>query len=235
MKQLIVEGYIIPTEDQEVYDYFNMPASSPRKVRDFLASADGDEVELIINSTGGDVWAAVDMVDQLKRYANKVTAYITGLAASAATIVMCGADTVVAYEGAQFMIHNAQTIASGDYRDMATAEQMVRTASENIRTIYATKTGLPPEAIQELLDKETWMTAADAKDKGFVDSISEPQKTKLKMAASLDGLPDIEQMRALFAQSKSDNPTDTDWLERASARLAIENIRYEFISTERGK
>lgn len=224
MKELIVEGYIVPTEDQKMYDWYGYPATSPGKLRSFLKEAAGEDVSLRINSYGGDVWAAADMCDQLKSYQGNSEAYIPGLAASAATIMMCGAKKVIIGEAGQLMIHNTQTWADGDYREMESAAQEARTGNEAIINVYAAKTGLDRSVLQDLMDRQTWMSAAVAVENKFADEIGTRKTAKPLTNAS--NMPDINRMRELFAQQKPPEDPAEDWQAKATALLDIEQSRF---------
>ena len=81
-------------------------AATPKRFADDLAAlGDVKEITVYINSGGGDVFAAQAIGNMLERNAATVTAHIDGLCASAATIVACHADKVVAAADGSYMIH----------------------------------------------------------------------------------------------------------------------------------
>ena len=212
MKKILIEGYIAPTEDQWMYDWMEYPVSTPKSLRDQLISANGDEVELWVNCYGGDVWAAVNMYDQLQTYSGKVTSIISGLSASASTIVMLGADVVKASVASQFMIHNAQTSAFGDYRDLESGAQLAKTSTDNIKAIYVKKTGMAYDELTALMDAETWFTAKEAVDIGLIDEIIDFSDQRF-VANPLD-----DKARARFEQKKAE----------AIAKMKLEKERYRY-------
>lgn len=171
MKKIEILGTIIPNEDQKIYDWFGIDATSPKKVKAALAEANGDEVTVEINSTGGDLWAGNEISYALETYAGKVTADITGIAASAATVVSCGADHVRMASGAQYMIHNVSSMAYGDYNEMDKMSGILQNANKATSNVYRKKTGMTTKALLALMNEETWMDADKAKKYGFVDEI----------------------------------------------------------------
>lgn len=203
MLSLRINGRIVTSDDAEIFDWLGWESASPKSLREFLKSAKGEDVELLINSYGGDVHAAAEMYGELKRYKGHVKSVIVGLAASAATVVALGADRVVAYPMAQMMIHNVSTFAAGDHRDMESAKQSLETADAGLRAIYTRKTGKSMDELKALMDAETWFSAQTALDAGFVDAIVEPEM--LDMVASSGGNePDMTTLRKLYAQKMAE-------------------------------
>ena len=136
-----------------------------------LASIDAATVHLRINSPGGDVFEARAIQVALKQHKAKVIAHIDGLAASAATYVALGADEVEMADGAFFMIHNAWTIGLGNANDFEELASMLHKVDGSIVKDYQRKTNQTPEQIQQWMDAETWFTAAEAAEYGFVDRV----------------------------------------------------------------
>lgn len=165
------EGEIVDNDTQELYEYFGINAMSPSKFRDFLTENKGKNITLYIDSPGGDVLAASTIYTDLLEYKNNVTAKITGLCASAATIIAMAANKVVMSPTAQFMIHQAWGSVSGNKQDMKQFAETLKSVDESIINAYERKTGLSRDKISSLMEKETWMDANQAKEYGFVDEI----------------------------------------------------------------
>lgn len=182
MKKLNVDGYIVNSDDKWIYDLFGITAITLKEVREFLKTANGEEVELFIDCFGGDVWTASDMYSELRAYKGKSTANIIGLSASASTVMMLGCEKVVASPTAQIMVHNSQTVAQGDYRDMEHAATVLKNVNDTIINAYEIKTGMNRDELAAIMDNETWMTAQQALKYGFIDEIS------LKKGESLSDL-----------------------------------------------
>lgn len=138
------------------------------------AAASAAEVVVAINSPGGDVFDAFAIYNALRRYAGRVTARVDGVAASAASLVAMAGDRIVMPENAMLMIHNPWTVALGTASDLrATADSMDK-ARDGILAAYRNKSGKTDEELMAMLDAETWMTAAEAKEAGFADEIEAP-------------------------------------------------------------
>lgn len=197
MKKIYIEGIIASSEDEILYSWLGYQVATPQKLRESLKEASGEEVELWINCYGGDVWSAVNMYDQLTSYEGKTTAIISGLSASASTIVMLGADEVKASLGSQFMIHNATTAASGDYRNLESGAQKAKTSNDSIKAIYVKKTGMSYEDLTALMDAETWYSSRDAKDAGLIDEIIDFSDERLVASSITDEVKErFEKMKA---------------------------------------
>lgn len=172
MTTIEIKGPIIPSDYQEVYDYWGLEATSPSKVMKQLSEVDTTEdINVVINSTGGDVWSGSEIYTSLKEHQGHVTVKIVGIAASAASFIACAGDTVKMSPTGQFMIHNAAFINQGDHQAMSKGAEVLQVTDESIRNAYKLKTHLDDEQLIEMMDKETWLNARQAKECGFVDEV----------------------------------------------------------------
>lgn len=138
-----------------------------------MAALGGKQVNVRINSPGGDVFAAHAIFNQLATYSGEVTVYIDGLAASAATIVMM-AGKVIMPSNSMIMIHNPAVGLLGyyDYDQMMKMAADLEIVKQSIMNAYKTKSHLDDKKLSKLMDDETWMTAEMAKEYGFVDEVT---------------------------------------------------------------
>lgn len=140
----------------------------------------GQAITVKVNSPGGDVFAAAAIRSILQDYPGHVTADIVGLAASAATVVVTGADKVRMRDTAMFMIHDPSTIAWGTIDEMKQVVTVLEQVKETILNGYQAKTGKERAELARMMSAETWMTAQQAADFGFVDEVvSEGKKVKM--------------------------------------------------------
>lgn len=169
MMKINVKGAIVPNNDKWIYDMLEMDATSPKDVFDALSSTDED-VEVIINSGGGDVFSGSEIYTSLKEHQGNVNVKVVGVAASAASVIaMAGSKTEMS-PTAQMMIHNASSIAVGDNREMQTAYNMLTSANKAVANAYIAKTGKSDQEITDLMNEETWFSADTAVEQGFADS-----------------------------------------------------------------
>lgn len=143
--------------------------TAPKGFKEKLAETDGKNISVYIDSYGGDVFAASTIYNLLKEHKGGVTVKITGVAASAASVIAMAGDKVLMSETAVIMIHNPSTWAEGDHNDMQKAIDVLDTIKDSIINAYKMKTGLSRNKISELMENETWMDYREAKKLGFCD------------------------------------------------------------------
>lgn len=195
-KTIDIKGPIVTNDDKWIYDWFGVDSCCPADIRSQLDEVADEGVQVVINSSGGDIFAASEIYDMLAE--SKATIKVI-FAASAASYIACACTSEIVPTG-MLMIHNVSSYAAGDYNDMAHESGVLLKASKAVATAYRLKTGMSEDELIGLMDKETWLTADEAVEKGFIDKVAEyAQKPKeVKLAASLSGLiPDtiIKQMR----------------------------------------
>jgi len=179
-----VKGPIISSNDQWVYDWFEIEATSPKKVNDLLKQCESNEdLEVEINSGGGSVFAGSEIYTALKGYKGNVTIKIVGLAASAASVIAMAGNKILMSPTAQMMIHNASASVGGDYRDMEHSAGVLKNINTSIANAYKLKTGMDQEELLTLMDSETWLTPQQALEKQFIDEVMF-QNEELKVTAS---------------------------------------------------
>lgn len=179
-----IKGPIVSNSEAWIYEWFGIEATSPNSVNKVLEKANGEDIEVEINSGGGSVFAGSEIYTALKSYSGNVTVKIVGLAASAASVIAMAGNKVMMSPTAQIMIHNVSSRASGDYRDMEHTAEVLRNANDTIANAYRIKTGKTQEKLLALMDHETWMTAEKAKELGFIDEIM--FENDLQLVASTD-------------------------------------------------
>ena len=150
--------------------------------KQFAEDLDGlgavSEIAVRINSGGGDVFAAQAIGNMLERNAAHVTAYIDGVCASAATIVACHCNKVIAANDSTYMVHPVKMGLRG-YMDAETLKQYIAaldTIRENIVTLYAKKTCREKDEVAGWMDATSWWTGHQAKENGFVDELTDNEE-----------------------------------------------------------
>lgn len=138
-----------------------------------LNAIDAPVIQLRINSPGGDVFDARAIATAIRQHKAKVTAHIDGLAASAATYIALAAAEVEIAKGGFFMIHNAWTLAMGNAAELRDTAGLLDKVDASIVADYRTKTGKDEQAIKDWMAAETWFTAEEAVQHGFVDRLSD--------------------------------------------------------------
>jgi ATP-dependent Clp endopeptidase proteolytic subunit ClpP len=142
-------------------------------VRNELKSANGQDVELHINSPGGFVFAGIEIYNIINDYSGHVEARIIGVAASMMSYIVLAADKITAFENATFMIHNAKSLAAGNHHDLRKTANTLESISNILAQAYALKTGKKLSDIKALMDDETFLFGQEIMDAGFIDEIIE--------------------------------------------------------------
>lgn len=169
-----------------MYDFLGLDYTSPRKVQDSLNDANGEDVDVVINSGGGDVFSGSEIYSSLKEYSGSVNVKIYGLAASAASVIAMAGDKVSMSPTAQLMIHNVKSDQQGDYRDMDHMSDVLKNNNSALANAYTAKTNMNKDDILNLMNNETWLTADEAVDKGFADEVLFMQDNQPVLTNSLE-------------------------------------------------
>lgn len=136
-----------------------------------------------LNSCGGDLYTGIAIHNALKALNANINVVVEGIAASAASIIMCAGNTVTVHVGSLIMIHGVSALF-WDYLSLDDLKKQVRAfdTSENaIAEIYAQKTGMDVDKLRSMMTKETWMTGRQAVDYGFADKLLEDESTEINM------------------------------------------------------
>lgn len=241
-KKINIKGPIIPSSYQRVYDWFGIEATSPKRVNDLIDEANGEDIEVEVNSGGGSVFAGSEIYTALKSYKGNVTVKIVGLAASAASVIAMAGKKIIMSPTAQIMIHNSSTWTEGDYREMEHTAEVLKSINATIANAYRIKTGKTQEELLSLMDKETWMAADEAKELGFIDEIMFEETNQFVAnlnQSELLPLEVINKVRMLIAEGKEEDEEETEdeakkQIELSKAKLALEieasyfNFKEEF-------
>lgn len=224
--KISIRGPIVSSNQHRFYQFYGMEATSPRSVADALAKGNGERAEVEINSGGGEIFAASEIYTALRSYAGGVHIRIVGLAASAASIIAMAGESEMTPTG-MMMIHNVQTEASGDYRQMEHTAGTLRDANHAIISAYVAKTGRPEAEIAAMMDAETWITAERAVDLGLVDRVMQPDTGQKPLAADFySGMLSEDALRRAenFLKDQAAEP-DFFMPERAQAEAKLKFLK----------
>jgi ATP-dependent protease ClpP protease subunit len=139
------------------------------------------EIELHVNSEGGQVFEGIAIHTTIAEHPAAVTGIVDGLAASAASFILMACDTVKMARAAKMMIHDAGTgfaVAQGNAAELREfAQEVLDTAdlldelSDTIADLYAEKAGGTRGDWRDIMRAERWYSAADAVKAGLADEI----------------------------------------------------------------
>lgn len=145
------------------------------------------EITLRVNSPGGSVFDGMTIYERLKNHPAKVTAYVDGLAASIASIIIMAADEVVVGDGAMIMIHKPMSFVAGNSLELERMIDVLDKIENQMINIYAKKTGMSKSEISSALSQETWYTSDEAIEAGFAKKKFEAKETLHLAASMIDG------------------------------------------------
>jgi ATP-dependent protease ClpP protease subunit len=169
-----------------IYDEIGPFGVTAKAVRAALAEAPGDLV-VRINSPGGDVFDGIAIANDLRAHPGNVRVEITGLAASAASIIAMAGDEIAMAENSFLMIHNASGLVVGTRHDMRALADVLQKIDAELARAYASRTGISTREVARMMDAETWIAATEAKDRGFADEIIAPAKVSAGWDLSMYG------------------------------------------------
>ena len=165
---LEIEG-IIGGED-------NAAVAFNKRVSELIAGG-AEELRVRVNSPGGDLFVGLAMYDTLRGAREKgvnVTAVVMGLAASAATVVIMGAERIEMTANSQLMVHEPSTWLFGKVTELREDLKDLEDAWQNMVRIYTERTGADVEAFTAEHTRDRWYTAEQAVAAGLADAIVNP-------------------------------------------------------------
>ncbi len=158
------------------------------KVRDALAELQGVKtLNVFINSGGGDIFEAKAIHSQLRRFDARKVVHVDGIAASAATFIAMAGDEIITAPSASWMIHEVSGMGFGRSEDMRALADRLETENRVYAETYAARTKQPVDQLLGWMADETWMTAQEAKERGFTDRIAEAETEPEDPKASAAG------------------------------------------------
>jgi ATP-dependent protease ClpP protease subunit len=190
-----------------------------------------DALTVRINSRGGDVDHALSIFNALKSNPANITVRIDGVAMSAASIIAMAGDQIIMPANTMMMIHNPWTFAAGNAQDLRQAADTLDKYTTLLISTYTARTGKSDAEIQAMLDEETFMTAAEAVEQGFADTVEaiakDPAAQARAYAAAL-GIPDDVLARMAAAGEVEKSPEENQKEEN----LSEENQKEETEETQ---
>lgn len=172
-----------------------------------------DDIVIKLNSNGGDVFQGIEIYNYLKDHPSEITVEVTGVAASAATFIVAGANKSIMNTGTSFMIHEASSFAWGNKAELKKVLNALETIDDSILSIYEAKTGQTKDQLNEWMESEKWFTAEEAVKYGFADEVKEKKKDVMDQIdiAALINQSVAEAMKQFAAQAKNkvETPKDT--------------------------
>lgn len=180
--KISIKGVIVPNEEKWVYDFLEMDAVCPKDVLSAIESNTDGVLDVYINSPGGEISSGSEIYAAIQEFPGTVNIHVVGYACSAASVIACAGHSDMVRTG-MFMYHNVNGAARGDYHALAKESHVLQIANRAIAAAYTAKTGMTEAELLKRMDAETWLTAEDAVQLGFIDEIAESKNVKLQNTA----------------------------------------------------
>lgn len=156
-----------------IYDDIGWYGTNAKTFAQELSALDVDDIDLYLNSVGGDAWDGIAIYNTLRRHKAKVHVTVDAIAASAGSVIAMAGDTLTMNRGSQMMIHDAWGLVMGNAKDLHDAAAMFDKLSDSMADIYAGRAGGSSAEWRAAMAAETWYTADEAVQAGLADSTTD--------------------------------------------------------------
>jgi ATP-dependent Clp protease protease subunit len=156
-------------------------------VKKALNEAGGQDVLINISSSGGSIIEGMAISEMIALYSGKTTTRGIGIVASAATIILMAGKKKEMTKNSFFMMHNSWGGVEGNVFELEKTIELLRMFDEQMAAIYTAQLESKGkliggskdktlEEVKKMMSAETWLTAEEALEMGFIDSIVEEKK-----------------------------------------------------------
>ena len=146
---------------------------------------DVSQINVYINSYGGEVAEGLAIYNALKRHKAKVKTVCDGFACSIASVIFMAGDERIMNEASLLMIHNAWTMAVGNSEELRKQADDLEKITQASVIAYKAHSELSEEEIKALMDAETWILPDEALEYGFATSVLKTENTKASQNARM--------------------------------------------------
>jgi len=207
-----------------------------------ISNAKGKELNLVISSGGGSVTEGMAIADLIANYPEETTATGIGLVASIATVVLLSADKVKMTENAFMMIHRPWSYTMGNADELEATAELLDKMEAKLLDIYTAsvikrkgKQNDLENKISEMMAAETWLTAQEALEFGFIDEIVKGNEKNIDLLPLQNSLSKFMNVpAALLTNTKKDDDMGNSILEKIKSLLnnmdekeVVENVMHE--------
>lgn len=166
--------------DVNIYDEIGYWGTTAQAFVDELNALDVQQLNVHVNSPGGDVYDGVAIYNALLQHPAAVTTYVDGMAASIASVIAQAGDVRLVAKASQMMIHDASALCVGNAADMRECASMLDKASDMIAQVYADRASGDAATWRTAMQAETWYSSDEAVNAGLADAVlnrSAPENT----------------------------------------------------------
>ena len=184
-----LELYIYDYVEGDSFDFWSGETieseTSANHIRQELEQAkDVEQINIYINSYGGDVSEGLGIYNQLKRHPAQKTVYVDGFACSIASVIAMVGDKVIMGVNTVMMLHHAAMGVFGNAEELRKAANDVEKIDQASTSSYLEKAGdkLDRPTLNKLLDIGTWLTAEECVQYGLADEIEGKENDNITKA-----------------------------------------------------
>jgi len=160
----------MPAPSFRIHGYIGEGRNTSAVLAAFLEAHAGEAVDLIVNSPGGDALEGAAILAEIEAH-GLVRCKVRGLAASSASLLICGASEITIHRAAYLMLHSPWTMTVGDSEAHREAAELLEKVGRTDAEVYSTSSGQPLARVEAWLAQELWLDADEAVALGFADAI----------------------------------------------------------------
>jgi len=166
--------------DLYLYDEIGEWGTVANDVRSEIQALNTKQINLFINSPGGSVFEGFAIYNLLRNHKARVVAYVDGIAASIASVILCAADEIIMRENGMVMIHDPSGGTMGTASEQRKLADILDKITDSIVQAYQNRTGKSDADLRRLMAEETWLNAREAVAMGFADKVEGALKAVAK-------------------------------------------------------
>lgn len=181
MSKVVISGVIVPSEWTFEREYIQAGIITPLANAVYAIASTEDDLEVVLNSYGGDVFSGNAISNAISRWAEahpkrSLTVTVDAIALSAAACILAKAPKRAvcrAYRDSLVMFHSASSFVAGGPGAMKDAAELMDKVNDDIRQVLLAKTDIPAETIDTWLSEGRmgWLTGQECRQHGLVSRI----------------------------------------------------------------
>lgn len=159
-----------------IYDQIGFWGINPDDVVDRIRDIKAKKITLRVNSPGGSVFDGLAIMTLLAEHDAEIVAKVDGLAASIASVILHAGNSIIMPENTRQMIHNPWVFTAGDSRQLRSDAELLDMLKEDILTTYRKNATATRAELSDLMDAETWLSAAKSKEVGLATEVTKVER-----------------------------------------------------------
>lgn len=177
-------------ETLSIYDEIGFWGVQAGDFRAALASVKSDQLNVEINSPGGDMFAGMAIYNMLRASGKKINVTVMGVAASSASLIAMAGDEIRMPKNTAMMIHKPWAVVAGNDDELRETADTLTKFNASVKQTYLSRTGIDEKELDEMLTTDTWLSADEALEKGFATEVVDEIKVNAKFDLARAELPE---------------------------------------------